>query len=106
MQTYWIYTTAGSREEAETIARALVQEEIAACANIFDGVRSVYRWQGAVHEDAEAVMIAKTTHAHLDRLIARVRELHSYDCPCVVAMPIAAGNPDYLTWIADSVAGA
>ena len=105
MQTYWVYVTAGSREEAETIGRTLVGEEIAACANIFDGVRSVYRWQGAVHEDAEAVMIAKTTHAYLDTLIARVRELHSYDCPCVVAIPVAAGNPDYLQWIADSVAG-
>ena len=105
MQTYWVYVTAGSREEAETIGRTLVGEEIAACANIFDGVRSVYRWQGAVHEDAEAVMIAKTTHAHLDTLIARVRELHSYDCPCVVAIPVATGNPDYLQWIADSVAG-
>ena len=106
MQTYWVYVTAGSREEAETIGRALVGEEIAACANIFDGVRSVYRWQGAVHEDAEAVMVAKTTHTQLDTLIARIRELHSYDCPCVVAMPIAAGNPDYLKWIGDSVAGA
>ena len=106
MQTYWVYTTAGSREEAETIGRTLVEEQIAACANIFDGVRSVYRWEGAVHEDAEAVMIAKTTQAHVDRLIARVRELHSYDCPCVVAMPIAAGNPDYLQWIGDNVAEA
>ncbi len=94
-----VYITAGGRDEALAIGRALVGERLAACANVFDGVTSVYWWQGAVEEDSEAVLIVKTRAELVERLVERVKALHSYDCPCVVALPIEAGNPDYLAWI-------
>ena len=87
-----VYMTAASRDEAVAIGRALVEERLAACANIFDGVRSLYWWEGTVHDDAEAVLIVKTRSALLARLIDRVKQLHSYDCPCIVSRPIAAGK--------------
>ena len=62
---------------------------------------SVYRWEGTVQQDSETVLIAKTRHELAESVIARVRELHSYDCPCVIAWPITAANPDYLQWIAN-----
>lgn len=99
MAACFCYMTAGSRDEALHIARALVEERLAACANVLDGMTSVYRWQGRIEEDAEAVLIAKTTDDLVDRLVARVKALHSYDCPCVVALPIAGGNQDFIDWI-------
>ncbi|MDP6277629.1 MAG: divalent-cation tolerance protein CutA, partial [Nitrospinota bacterium] len=92
--------TAGSDEEAAKIARALVEERLAACANVLDGMTSIYRWQGAVCEDSEAVLIAKTSQARVAALTERVKALHSYDCPCVVTLPVAGGNTDFLDWIA------
>ncbi|MEE8445521.1 MAG: divalent-cation tolerance protein CutA, partial [Alphaproteobacteria bacterium] len=94
-----IYITAASADEAATIARTLVAERLAACANVFPPVRSFYWWEGKVQDDAEVVLIAKTRAALVPRLIERVKALHSYDCPCVVALPIEAGNPEFLAWI-------
>lgn len=98
------YITAGSPEEARRIGRALVEERLAACANILDGMTSIYRWQGAVEEAAESVLIAKTQAVLFDRLAARVRELHSYDVPCVVELKVGRGNPAYLDWLRDGTA--
>ena len=94
-----VYITTADKAEALAIGRALVAARLGACANVIDGMRSIYRWQGAVAEDDEAVLIVKTTEGRAAAVIERVRELHSYDCPCVVVLPILAGNPDYLTWI-------
>ena len=104
MTAHFVYVTAGSVEEADGIARALVGERLAACANLFPGMRSVYRWKGEVTADDEVAMILKTRADLVDRLVARVNELHGYDCPCVVAWPIAAGNPAFLDWIAEETA--
>jgi periplasmic divalent cation tolerance protein len=93
------YVTAGSREEALAIGRALVEERLAASANVLDGTASIYWWQGKLEQAQEAVLIAKTRAELFPALSARVKQLHSYDCPCVVALPIADGNPDYLAWI-------
>lgn len=93
------YITAGSREEALHIGRALVEERLAACANVLDGMTSVYRWNGAVEEAPEAVLIAKTRAALFDRLAERVRALHSYDTPCVVEIKLGRGNPGFLGWL-------
>lgn len=95
----WIYMTAGSLEEAREIGRALVEERLAACVNLVEGMRSLYRWNGGVEEDEEVVMIAKSRSGLVDVLTDRVKALHSYDCPCVVALPIAGGNPEFLDWI-------
>jgi periplasmic divalent cation tolerance protein len=94
------YVTAGSRAEALTIGRTVVQERLAACANVLDGMTSLYWWQGALEQAGETVLILKTRTELVERLIARIRDLHSYECPCVVALPIAAGDPEYLAWIA------
>jgi periplasmic divalent cation tolerance protein len=94
------YLTAGSRDEALRIARALVEERLAACCNLIEGMTSIYRWQDEIQEDAEVVVIAKTRAELVERLTARVQALHSYDVPCVVALPIGGGNPAFLDWIA------
>ena len=94
-----LYVTASSADEAGRIARALVEERLAACANIIDGVRSIYWWDGAVHDDAEAIVIAKTRAELAGKAIARVKDLHSYRVPCITVTPIAEGNPDFLAWI-------
>jgi periplasmic divalent cation tolerance protein len=100
-----IYMTAGSAEEARRIGKALVEARLAACVNLIEGMKSMYWWEGAVQEDAEVVMIAKTRAALVEPLTAKVRGLHSYDCPCVVAVPIAGGNPAFLEWIAKETRG-
>ncbi len=94
-----VYMTAPTRDEADEIARVLVDERLAACANIFWDVASVYRWQGKVEQAQECVIIAKTTADKFDALQKRVKEIHSYDCPCIVATAITTGNPDYLEWL-------
>ena len=99
-----VYIAAGSRDEAVAIGRALVEERLAACANVFAGVKSLYWWEGAVQEDDEVILILKTRSGRLERLIERAKALHSYECPCIVAFPIAAGHPDYLDWIAAETA--
>lgn len=106
MSFLWVYMTAASADEAAKIGRVLVEDRLAACVNILDGMRSLYWWDGAVQEGAEAVLIAKTRADLLDRLAERVQELHSYSCPCVVALPILGGNAGYLDWIAAETAGA
>ena len=103
MPINFVYMTAGSDDEAKTIAGVLVRSKLAACVNILDGMRSVYVWEGAVQEDTEWVLIAKTTAAQVPDLIEKVKEIHSYDCPCIVSLPVAGGNPAFLDWIAETV---
>ena len=96
----FVYITAPSRAEALRIGRALVKGRLAACANVLGGARSVYWWQGKVEEADEAVMVAKTRAGLVGKLIRRVKAMHGYACPAIVALPIVKGNPDYLKWIA------
>jgi len=96
-----LYVTAESREEALAIGRELVEERLVACANILDGMTSVSFWKEQVEQSEEAVLLLKTQQALVPRVIGRVQELHSYDCPCVLAVPIQAGNPEFLQWITD-----
>ena len=100
-----VYMTAATREEAESIALALVEEKLAACANIFSGVLSIYRWEGKTERASECAIIAKTTADRFDSLQKRVKELHSYECPCIVATPITAGNEKYLDWVKKEASG-
>jgi periplasmic divalent cation tolerance protein len=94
-----VYITAGSAEEAATLARTLVAERLAACVNRVP-VESVYRWQGQIEEAPEVLLIVKTRRASLDALAARVQALHSYTVPEMIALPIVAGWPPYLDWLA------
>lgn len=98
-----VLTTAGSAEEAGAIARELVDRRLAACVNIIDRVRSVYRWQGSVHDEPEVLLVIKTTAAAYPRLETAVRELHSYDCPELVRLAVAGGEDDYLAWLSGQV---
>ncbi|MBL8665151.1 MAG: divalent-cation tolerance protein CutA [Candidatus Odyssella sp.] len=101
-----LYVTAPNVAEAERIGEALVQERLVACANILGPIASIYWWQGKVQRDAEAVLIAKTRADLVERVVARVKELHSYTVPCVVSLAIEQGNPDFLRWIAAETAPA
>jgi periplasmic divalent cation tolerance protein len=98
-----VSTAAGSREEAERIANALVERKFAACVQIVGPVRSIYRWQGAVEQADEWLCLVKTTSAAYGAVEAAIRELHSYECPEVIATPIVAGSAAYLEWVARSV---
>ncbi|HEX5633999.1 MAG TPA: divalent-cation tolerance protein CutA [Gemmatimonadales bacterium] len=95
-----VLVTAPTAEQAAELARALVDERLAACGNVLAGVRSVYRWEGSVHEDAEALLVLKTTRARFEALRERVIALHPYQVPEVLALPVEAGSADYLAWIA------
>ena len=99
-----IYVTCGSLDQARDIARTVVGEHLAACGNIVDGMRSIYRWEGRVEEGDEVLLILKTRRGLVDALSARVKALHSFDVPCVVEIPLGAGNADYFEWIADETA--
>ena len=105
MDYRFIYMTAGSTAAAKQLARVLVEERLAACANVLPGAASIYWWQGTLEEAEEAVIIAKTRADLVDTLTERVKALHSYSCPCVVALPILAGNAAYLDWIGAETRG-
>lgn len=103
MQTFLIYITTRDTSQARDIGRYLVESRLAACVNIFESINSMYIWQDQFQDDQEAAVIAKTTHARLKDLIEAVKERHDYECPCIVAMPITEGNPNFLDWIAGQV---
>jgi periplasmic divalent cation tolerance protein len=86
-------------EEAEIIGRNLVSRKLAACVNIINNMKSIYHWEGKIENAEEVIMIAKTKNALVNELIENVKTLHSYDCPCIVAIPIIGGNDDFLKWI-------
>lgn len=97
-----IYITAGSLDEARKIGRALVDDRLAACANIFP-ITSIYRWHGKVEEGYEFGIFIKTRKSKIKEVEKRVKQLHSYDVPCVISLDIEAGSEDYLKWIKESV---
>jgi periplasmic divalent cation tolerance protein len=100
MSAVLIYVTTSSRDEAETIARAVVGDRLAACANVLADVTSFFWWEGGVQAEKEVSLILKSREDLVEALTAKIKQLHSYDCPCVVAVSISQGNPDFLEWIA------
>jgi periplasmic divalent cation tolerance protein len=97
---FWVYVTVENDSEAKQIAKHVVEERLAACANIMGGIQSVYWWEGKVCEGKEAALVMKTSTVQKAALIDRIKQLHSYDCPCIVCLPIVDGNADFLKWIA------
>jgi periplasmic divalent cation tolerance protein len=95
-----VLVTTASAEEARRIGRTLVEERLAGCVNVLGPIRSIYRWQEAVEEADEHLLVVKARATDLPALGERVRALHSYDVPEVLALPVAAGSEDYLTWLA------
>ncbi len=99
-----VLSTAGSEEEGARIAKSLVEQKLCACANLVPGVRSFYRWEGAVQDDAEVLLIIKTTGENLQALSDHLAEIHGYDVPEVLAIAVDQGSASYLEWLAESCA--
>ncbi len=97
-----VLITVASREEAERIARRLVEDRLAACVNIVSQVRSFFIWQGKFSEEDELLLVAKTRRARFRELATVVTQLHSYSVPEIIALPILVGSSDYLRWVAES----
>jgi periplasmic divalent cation tolerance protein len=98
-----VLSAVGAPPDAERIARALVEERLAACVNVVPGVVSIYRWKGNVEQEPELMLVIKTMAAQLDALKARLLELHPYELAEVVVIPIVGGHQAYLDWLADQV---
>ena len=94
-----VFVTTPSADKAAEIARALVSEKLAACGNVIPGIRSIYSWQGEVQDDPEALLVLKAPRDRLPELIDRVRALHPYDVPEIIALPVEAGSQPYLDWV-------
>lgn len=101
--TRLVITTCSSLEEARTIARTLVERQLAACVNIVPQVESIYRWKGEVETSSECLLLAKTTAGAFARLRETLGKLHSYDVPECIELTVDDGNEAYLNWVADAV---
>lgn len=99
MENIIVFITASSEDEAAKIARALVEARFAGCVNMLKGIRSIYTWQGKVEDESEVLMIAKTRRDLFEALLKKVKELHSYSVPEIIAFPIVEGSADYLNWL-------
>jgi periplasmic divalent cation tolerance protein len=100
-----VLTTLPREADASRFARTLVDEGLAACVNVLPEMRSIYRWEGAVHEEPERQLVIKTSAARVEALEERIRTLHSYDVPEILVLPIVSGSRAYLSWVADSTRG-
>ncbi|MDH5174080.1 MAG: divalent-cation tolerance protein CutA [Elusimicrobiota bacterium] len=104
MKEIVIFITSGSEAEAKSLAQVLIEEKLAACVNILSGVESLYWWKGKIESSKEWMLVVKTRGEMAKKVIKRVKEVHSYEVPEVIALPIVQGNKDYLQWISDSLA--
>lgn len=100
-----IFITCKNKPEAEAIANKLLEEKMIACANIVSGIQSMYWWEGKVNTDQEVLMIIKTRKTLFPKIVKTVKNFHSYTVPEIIALPITAGNADYLKWINASTKG-
>jgi len=94
-----VFITASNEDEAAKISRALVESRLAGCVNIIRNIRSIYSWQGKIEDEPEVLMIAKTRKPLLDAFMKKVKELHSYTVPEIIAFPVIGGSEDYLKWL-------
>jgi len=98
-----VFVTCSGKEEAEKISKTLVKEKLAACVNVVSTVKSFFWWEGKVDEAEEHLLIIKTSVEKMEKLIEKVKELHSYSVPEIISLPILEGNKEYLKWIEDSL---
>lgn len=101
MSAVWVYVTASDAAEAEKLARAVVEARLAACANILGPTTAIYWWEGEVESGQEVALVLKSRQELVPAITEKIVALHSYDCPCVVALPISGGNADFLHWLED-----
>lgn len=94
-----LYITTSSQEESIRLGKAMVEEKLAACANVLPQMLSVYQWKGSLQEDRESVLLLKTRASFFEKVSKRMEELHSYECPCILCLPIEKGNQKYLDWL-------
>lgn len=102
MKHLLVYTTFGSREEAQTVAEGVVSMQLASCANIIDGMAAIYMWKGNIEKATETICLFKTTVERYKALQAYIKEHHSYELPCIIALPITDGLPEFLSWVTNS----
>lgn len=98
-QPIWVYMTTTHKRDARILARRLLEAKLVACVNFLERWTSMYRWKGEIHEDRETVLIAKSKMRHFENIEKHVKETSSYDCPCLIAIPIIAGHRPYLQWL-------
>jgi periplasmic divalent cation tolerance protein len=94
-----VFITASDEDEAAKIAKALIESRLAGCANIIKDIRSIYSWQGKIEDEKEVLVVVKTQKILFDSLMKKVKELHSYTVPEIIALPIIEGSEDYLKWL-------
>jgi periplasmic divalent cation tolerance protein len=104
MAVIFAYVIVPHREAAEQIVTELLEHRLIACANIFDKMTSMYRWEGRIRQDSETALILKTQPRHMAEVTERIRKTHPYACPCVAVWPITAGNAEFLRWIESETA--
>ncbi len=97
--TRLLYSTFSSKEEAISVAHKLLAEKLVACANVLDNSTSVYNWEGATREENEAILFAKTSASNAEKAISRIKELHSYELPCILALPVEGGFSPFIDWV-------
>ena len=100
---YLVYITLGDKTEAKRMGMTLVESRLAACVNIIDEMHSMYWWEGQIQEDQEVILLAKTTENNLPALKEKVNAMHSYECPCIVCLPVTDGHGPYMDWIREQV---
>ncbi len=105
MEYIVVFITAPDEDTAESIAKALVGEGLAACVNIVRDIRSIYKWQGKLEDESEVLMIAKTSRDRFEDLATRVKDMHPYDVPEIVSVPITQGSDPYIKWLSEAVSG-
>jgi len=98
-----IYVTTSDEEEAIAIGELIVKERLAACSNIISDMKSIYWWEGSIEKDNEAILILKTLEENIDKIIDRIKKVHSYDNPCIIALPVLATSDDYLKWLKEEI---
>jgi periplasmic divalent cation tolerance protein len=98
-----IYITTSSKKESTLIGNKLVSDRLVGCANIISDIKSFYWWHGNLEEDSESLLVVKSLLSNVDNIVKRVKELHSYENPCVVALPIINGSKEYLTWLKEEI---
>jgi periplasmic divalent cation tolerance protein len=99
MEEIVVFITASDEDEAAKIAKTLIESKLAGCVNIIKNIRSIYRWQGKIEDEKEVLMVVKTQKILFDSLMKKVKELHSYTVPEIIALPIIQGSEDYLKWL-------
>lgn len=103
MELVLAYVTAKDKEEAQRLAKGLLENRLVACVNLFEGMTSHYWWQGKLEQSQEAVLVLKTRSDKMNQIQDWIKSNHSYECPCILFLPVSGGNPNYIQWLNSEV---